>query len=115
MNTPDERPIQQQLKDALQDLERKAQDFRTQQRNPSHVEQHCSETEKEWTEKLEEAGRQHLTAGMKTAVDAIRNEQEPDLTFTSEKRPEFKLTAEATRRLAEHKQKKNLDRDLNFP
>lgn len=101
-------PINVQLRKDIQGLERTAEAARERMENPNEMERRCQLLEKTWSEKLEKEGAKHLVEGMKEAVDAVRTEQKPDLTFTMEK-PSFKLTAEATRRIAHTKIK---DRDI---
>ena len=112
MTEVDTEPVPIQLRKGLEDLERRFQAAQSQHENPNVMERRCQEFENAWANKLGSQGEKHLAEGMKTAVDAIRSEQKPDLTFTMEEKPAFKITPEATRRMAQNRTRDAFKRDL---
>lgn len=114
VNDPQKKPIHEHFKEDFKDLVRKADYAKEQNLNPAHIERHCSEFQKEWTEKLEQLKLSHCIDPMREAVDAVRAEEKPNLDFANEDnmRPPLKITQEATRRLAQGLTRQELERDI---
>jgi hypothetical protein len=114
VNAPQKKPIHARFNDAFEDLQRYDAAAKDQNINPALIQKRCTEFEKEWTEKLDEARLNHCIQPMKDAVDAVRSEKTPDTSFANEDnmRPPLKITQEATRRLAQGMTRQEFERDI---
>lgn len=106
---PPEKTINQEFKEQFYDLQRDACDPG---QAPGNAEKLCAAFEKHWEQKMADAKLEHCVQPMKDAVDKVRADEKPDITFAENMGPQFKITPEAMRRLAQHRTR--ADNEMDF-
>lgn len=61
---------------------------------------------------MADAKLEHCVQPMKDAVDKVRADEKPDITFAENMGSQFKITPEAMRRLAQHRTRADNERDF---